>query len=264
MRYLTLLGVLCAMTCAAQGNRAPAADSIAKLPDAAAAKTTSLNPEFVLLNKPEADSKDKLSLLIYLHGAGGVGSDIGKVARQSRSVVDNLKKSGISAIIVAPQATKSPKRDGGKGGWLVADLDILLAHLLETLPIDPDRVYLTGNSMGGYGTFMWAGYKPEHFAAIAPMVGGIGPLGPKDITKDLELWGKNLATLPMRAYYGGKDKVVPPDRGKMIMDAIKKAGGGDKAEVIVLEEQSHGAGRIPYSQPEFYKWLFSHTRKPAK
>lgn len=114
--------------------------------------------------------------------------------------------------------------------------------------------------MGGYGTFMWAGYRPQHFAAIAPMVGGIGPLGPKDVTKDLDLWGRNLAKLPMRAYYGGKDRVVPADRGDMIMKAIGKAGG-KQAKLFVLEDKGHDAGRVPYSQPEFFKWLFSHKRK---
>ena len=114
--------------------------------------------------------------------------------------------------------------------------------------------------MGGYGTFMWAGYRPRHFAAIAPMVGGIGPLGPKDVTKDLDLWGRNLAKLPMRAYYGRKDRVVPADRGDMIMKAIGKAGG-KQAELIVFEDKGHDAGRVPYSQPEFFKWIFSHKRK---
>ena len=51
---------------------------------------------------------------------------------------------------------------------------ILLTHLLETLPVDPERIYVTGNSMGGYGTYAWAGASPKHFAAIAPMVGGLG------------------------------------------------------------------------------------------
>ena len=80
------------------------------------------------------------------------------------------------------------------------------------------------------------------------------------MTKDLDLWGRNLAKLPMRAYYGRKDRVVPADRGEMIMKAIGKAGG-KKAELIVFEDKGHDAGRVPYGQPEFFKWLFSHKRK---
>ena len=168
--------------------------------------------------------------------------------RQIGPLLGPLRQASIKTLIVAPQATGSPKREKGKGGWQVTDLDLLLAHLLETLPVDPDRVYLTGNSMGGYGTFMWAGYRPGHFAAIAPMVGGIGQLGPKDVTKDLDLWGRNLARLPMRAYYGGKDRVVPADRGDMIMKAIGKAGG-KQAELIVFEDKGHDAGRVPIPSP---------------
>jgi pimeloyl-ACP methyl ester carboxylesterase len=114
--------------------------------------------------------------------------------------------------------------------------------------------------MGGYGTYAWAGVNPEHFAAIAPMVGGLGAGGPKDITSELDLWGMNIATLPMRTYYGANDRVVPPDRGTMILEAIKKAGG-KQAELIVFEDMGHNAGHRPYSDPEFFKWLFSHERK---
>ena len=233
---------------------------IERLPEAKAKKTISLNPDYCVYGEPQAGFKGKLPLLIYLHGGGGVGLEIEKPRRQILPLLEPLRQASIEALVVAPQATGGPKREKGKGGWQVPDLDLLLAHLLETLPVDPDRVYLTGNSMGGYGTFMWAGYRPGHFAAIAPMVGGIGPLGPKDVTKDLDLWGRNLAKLPMRAYYGRKDRVVPADRGEMIMKAIGKAGG-KKAELIVFEDKGHDAGRVPYGQPEFFKWLFSHKRK---
>ena len=69
----------------------------------------------------------------------------------------------------------------------------LLAHLLETLPVDADRVYLTGNSMGGYGTFMWAGYRPAISPPLHPW-SAEWPLGPR-VTKDLDLWAK-LGQLP--------------------------------------------------------------------
>ena len=161
---------------------------------------------------------------------------------------------------MAPQVLRKSRNEGERGGWIFSDLDLLIGHLKKTLPIDEKRIYLTGNSMGGYGTYAWAGNSPQHFAAIAPMVGGIGPDGPKGITKDLKKWGKNLATIPMKAYYGGKDKVVPADRGAMVLKAIK-AAGGKKAEVIVLEEEGHGAGRVPFKDVKFVEWLFSQEKK---
>ena len=230
-----------------------------KLPEELAAKTISLNPEYLVYQEEEFEKGKKLPLLIYLHGGGGTGNNIDKIRRQPMRFLETIKKAGKKCLCVAPQALYSPRDRGEKGGWVPADLDILIGHLKKTLPIDEKRIYLTGNSMGGYGTYVWAGNSPQHFAAIAPMVGGIGPGGPKDITKDLEKWGKNLATIPMKAYYGGLDRVVPADRGAMVLKAIK-AAGGKKAEVIVLEEEGHGAGRVPFSDVKFVEWLFSKQK----
>ncbi len=230
-----------------------------KLPNDLAAKTVSLNPEYLFYQDGKLKEGEKLPLVIYLHGAGGTGSEIGKVKRQPRRLLETIAKAKKRCLCVAPQATRKSRKSGEKGGWVFSDLDVLIGHLKKTLPIDDKRIYLTGNSMGGYGTYVWAGNSPQHFAAIAPMVGGIGPEGPKDITKNLEEWGKNLATIPMKAYYGGKDRVVPADRGAMVLKAIK-AAGGKQAEVIVLAEEAHGAGRVPFGDVMFVEWLFSQKR----
>tara|TARA_B100001094_G_scaffold58296_1_gene53803 strand:- start:2201 stop:3022 length:822 start_codon:yes stop_codon:yes gene_type:complete len=257
--FLALAAMFLATTASAQRGTSNDGIKIERLSEAKAKQTISLNPRYCVYEERK-HTKGKLPLLIYLHGGGGVGLDLEKPRRQILPLLRPLRQASIDTLIVAPQATAGPKGDKGKGGWQVPDLDLLLAHLIETLPVDPDRVYLTGNSMGGYGTYMWAGYRPGHFAALAPMVGGIGPYGPKDVTKDLDLWGRNLAKLPMRTYYGKKDRIVPADRGDMIMKAIGKAGG-KKAELIVYEDKGHNAGSVPYGQPAFYQWLFSHKRK---
>jgi predicted peptidase len=232
---------------------------IHRLPETRAAKTISLNPEYYVFGERLAKGEQKLPLLIVLHGGGGTGLNIEKCKGQASRLIRTIDQTDIKSLVVAPQASLSPMKVGAKGGWVPADLNILLAHLLETLPVDPNRVYLTGSSMGGYGTYAWAGVNPEHFAAIAPMVGGLGALGPKDITPDLDLWGKNIAKLPMRAYYGAMDKVVPADRGEMILKAIEKAEG-KQADVIVFEDMGHNAGQRPFSDPKFFQWLFSHRR----
>lgn len=238
---------------------ASAEGRIHRLPDAKAAKTISLNPDYYVFGESLAGKEKKLPLLITLHGAGGTGLNIVKCKGRALKLIDSMGRAEIESLVVAPQASKSPRAEGAKGGWVPADLDILFAHLIETLAVDTNRIYLTGNSMGGYGTYAWAGASPAHFAAIAPMVGGLGALGPKDITPDLELWGKNLAGIPLRAYYGANDRVVPADRGAMILKAIEKAGG-KKAKIIVLKDEGHGAGGRAYSDPEFFRWLFSHKR----
>ncbi len=233
---------------------------VAQLPDDLAKITVSLNPNFLIYGKDQIKEGEKVPLLIYLHGAGGIGNQIRKVERQPRLLLETIRKAGHKCLCVAPQAMKSPRDHGAKGGWIPADLNMLFKHLKTILPLDEKRIYLTGNSMGGYGTFAWAAHSPDHFAAIAPMVGGLGPGGPKDVTPELNEWGKNLAKIPMKAYYGENDRVVPADRGEMVLKAIKKAGG-KKAEVIVLHEEGHGAGRIPAADPEFTKWMFSQKKE---
>ena len=257
MKTICTILVLSLLAVASVREKPPTGE-IRTLPDSTAGKTISLNPEYWLYGA-ENPGTDQQPLLIVLHGGGGTGRDIQKIKGAAMGPLRTMKMAGIDAIVVAPQAAENPIKLGAKGGWVPSDLDLLLEHLLATLPIDPDRVYLTGVSMGGYGTYAWAGVSPQHFAAVAPMVGGIGPGGPKDITPQLDLWGKNLATLPMRAYYGAKDKVVPMDRGEMILAAIEKAGG-NQAELIVYEDLGHDAARRPYSDPTFFQWLFSHTR----
>ena len=230
-----------------------------KLPDDLAQKTISLNPEFAIFGNEGIKDGEKLPLLIYLHGAGGEGTDLSRIANGPRQFLRTIERMGLRCLCVAPQASRSPGKFGAKGGWVPEDLNILLSHLKKSLPIDEKRIYLTGNSMGGYGTMAWAGKYPHHFAAIAPMVGGLGPGGPKDITKDLKSWGENLAKIPMKAYYGELDKVVPPDRGTMILEAIKKAGG-KKAEVIILPGEGHAAGRAAFEKLDFARWMFAQKK----
>ena len=118
---------------------------IHELPEESVAKTISLNPEYWVHGEELAEGDQKQPLLIVLHGGGGTGLDIQRVKGASVRHLRTLQLAGIKSIVVAPQASKSPIKEGSKGGWVPADLNILLAHLLVSLPVDPDRVYLTGS-----------------------------------------------------------------------------------------------------------------------
>ena len=221
-------------------------------------KTTFLNPEFLLF--PEESKKgSKLPVLIYLHGAGGVGDDLGKIRGQARRVVSGIRKFRKGpCLVVAPQCLRVTP--AGRGTWTPEDLDLFLEHVKATLPIDEKRVYLTGNSMGGYGCWVWGGHRPEHFAAIAPVVGGIGRGGPKAVTDDLAEWAANLAKVPVHAFAGAKDRVVPAERSERMIAAIRKAGG-KQAKIKVYPEEGHGAGRLVFSTKEMFDWMFSQKRE---
>lgn len=230
-----------------------------QLNDGIKEKAKSISSDFLVFSKNLKGLK-KVPLVIYLHGAGGRGNNIeaitGQVAPLWRGIVKNI---GDPCIVVAPQCLREA-RGGGRGSWRYEELNEWLNQLKVTLPIDLNRIYLTGNSMGGYGSWLWGGNSPEHFAAIAPIVGGIGPGGPKAVTKELDKWAKNLAKVPVYAFAGAKDKVVPAERSERMVSAIRKAGG-KLAKIKVYPNEGHGAKRLVLSSEEFYIWMFSQNQK---
>ena len=231
--------------------------TVGKLPVELAKKAKSLNPEY-LVYMPKQKLNKPVPLIIYLHGAGGLGDNIQKIRGQSAQIVRGIAKHKKNpCIVVAPQASRQNKQPGG---WVPAQLNILLGHLKATLKIDEKRIYLTGNSMGGYGSWTWGGHNPDNFAAIAPVSGGIGPGGPKAVTPELDKWATNLAKIPVYAFAGGKDRVVPAERSQRMIAAIQKAGG-KSAKIKIYPEEGHGAGRLVFESQEFYDWIFSQKRK---
>ena len=234
---------------------------VEKLDDERAAKVLFLNPEYLAFHPRESEKGSKIPLVIYLHGAGGLGSEIRKISGQLRGLVQAIDQFGKEpCLVVAPQCQRESDKSEERGTWEPADLDLFLEHLLETYEdIDPDRVYLTGNSMGGYGSWVWGGTSPQHFAAIAPIVGGIGRGGPKDVSPDLEKWAANLVKVPLWAFAGAQDKVVPAERSERMVAAIRKAGG-EKARILVYPEEGHGASKQVFSSQEFFDWMFSQKR----
>ena len=222
-----------------------------------------LNPEYLVFPPREASRGTKIPLVIYLHGGGGVGDDVWKIAGQVRGLIRGIHRfDQSSCLVVAPQCRRSSTKSDKRGTWVPTDLDCLLRHLMATHPeIDADRVYLTGNSMGGYGCWVWGGQRPEHFAAIAPIVGGIGREGPKDVTSDLDQWAANLSKVPVYAFVGAKDKVVPPERSERMIAAIHRAGG-TRAKIKCYAEEGHGASRAVFSDSDYFDWMFTQRRAP--
>ena len=222
----------------------------------------SLNPNYLVFS-PFNTLQAKIPLLIYLHGSGGGRAPLERLGEQARALLSGIEMFGKGpCYVIVPQCFQKTK-SGTKSTWEPADLNILLDELLEKFPMDPARVYLTGNSMGGYGCWVWGGHNPERFAAIAPVVGGIGPHGPKDISPDISKWASNLAHVPVYAFAGGKDRVVPADRSEKMIAEIQKAGG-KQAKIKIYPEGGHNVRQQVYNSEEFYDWMFSHSRATLK
>jgi predicted peptidase len=258
MKYQLIVAMIALSFTAVRCMPVRAADLVVhRLPDSVGQQTRMLNADY-LANIPAGKAREtKLPLLIFLHGAGGRGVEIERVRRIATPALTGMQRfAGEPCIFVAPQATEGTEEI--PASWLPEDLDRFLEYLKGTFPIDKDRVYLTGNSMGGYGTWAWAAHCPEHFAAVAPVVGGLGKGGPKDITPDLDNWAEKLATIPVWAFHGANDRVVPADRSERMIKLIQDKGG-TRAKLTIFPNEGHGASRQVYTSREFFEWMFSQN-----
>ena len=146
-------------------------------------------------------------------------------------------------IAVSPQCPKD-----SRWNLQVDTLDALLDELERTHLVDPERIYVTGLSMGGFGTWALAAALPQRFAAIAPICGGGDPRTTRTIPH-----------LPAWVFHGARDETVPMLRSAEMVEALARSGG--YARFTVYPEAKHDSWTETYNNPELYAWLLSHTRK---
>jgi predicted peptidase len=155
-------------------------------------------------------------------------------------------------IVVSPQCPSGPWwDDDGVIGLLD---DIMAKH-----KTDPARVYLTGLSMGGYGTWSVGLKYPERFAAIVPICGG-GSF--RDLLSASRAKRDAVAALGIRVFHGAKDPTVPLTESENMVTALKKLGVKDLS-LTVYPEAKHDSWTETYNNPELYEWLLKHQRPPA-
>jgi predicted peptidase len=204
-----------------------------------------------LLYVPKAAAAEparKWPLVLFLHGSGERGTNLSKVAVHGPPKLVAAGKE-LPFILVSPQCP-----DGQV--WDDSALMGLLDQVQATLPVDPKRVYVTGLSMGGYGTWDLAARHPERFAAAAPVCGG----GERIRTLLLNPAQKEaIKTLKVRVFHGGKDNVVPLAESERMVDAFKKAGTAD-ITLTVYPDAGHDSWTETYNNPAFFEWMLSQSR----
>lgn len=205
-----------------------------------------------LLFLPKAygpDPAKKWPLLLFLHGAGERGDNLALVAVHGPpKLVAN--QPDFPFILVSPQCPEGQT-------WDNATLLALLDKVMAECAVDPTRVYLTGLSMGGFGTWSLGASHPERFAAIAPICGG------GDVIKVLladPAKAPALRSLPVWAFHGGKDPVVPPEESERMVNALKRVGCQD-VRLTIYPEAQHDSWTETYNNPELYRWFLSHQRQ---
>ncbi|HEU4820363.1 MAG TPA: dienelactone hydrolase family protein [Qipengyuania sp.] len=182
-------------------------------------------------------------LLLFLHGSGERGSDVAKVkVHGPPKYADG--HADFPFILISPLLP-------AEEDWDIAKLDRILNHALATLPIDPNRVYLTGLSRGGHATWRWAAAEPDRFAAVAPVAGRGDPAT-----------ACALKHVPVWALHGDRDDVVTPE-GSFAMARAIRACGGQQARLTIYPDLGHNAWDPAYADPALYLWLLSHRRVPA-
>ena len=194
----------------------------------------------------DADTSKVWPLILFLHGAGERGDDLQKVkVHGPPKMVES--RPDFPFIVISPQCPIG----------VVWDADALLAMLDEVthrLRVDEKRIYITGLSMGGYGTWNLIGKAPERFAAAAPVCGG-GNTRDFLLPKSKEA----LQTLPIWVFHGGKDEVVKPDESQRLVDLIQNRVKGD-VQFTIYPEAGHDSWTVTYNNPKLYDWFLSHSR----
>ena len=198
-----------------------------------------------LLFLPESyaqSANQEFPLILFLHGAGERGSDL-----------DSVKRHGIPKIVETnpdfPFIAVSPQCP--EDSWWTSELHTingLIEEVVEKYKVDTSRIYLTGLSMGGFGTWSLASMYPERFAAIAPVCGGGG------VRQIL----RSLTEMPIWTFHGQKDDVIPFSRSEEIVTALKKHGSSIK--FTIYPEAGHDSWTETYDNPELYEWFLKHSR----
>jgi predicted peptidase len=215
-------------------------------------KRVSLEANYLLHLPPgyDANPEQRWPLILFLHGAGERGTNVWDVAKHGPPH-EVTAHPDFPFILVSPQCPN---------GRIWSD-DVLLA-LLDDIEqryrVDLGRVYLTGLSMGGYGTWSLGIKYPERFAAIAPLCGGGELISLLLTTREK---AESIRTLGVWAFHGAKDPVVPPSESQRMVDFLKKSGVRD-SKLTIYPEALHDCWTQTYSNQELYKWFLKHDRKP--
>lgn len=216
------------------------------------------------LMRPQfCDSSNKVPLVIFLHGAGERGNDnkMQLVNGAKNFATDSIRRK-YPCFMLVPQCAKVYR-------WVETDWKLpshvmpekpsvylsltiqLIDSLIKKLNIDTNRIYITGLSMGGFGTWDAISRWPDKFTAAVPVCGG-GDTAKASVIKDVSIW----------AFHGDIDKVVMVSRTRNMINAIKKEGGNPK--YTEYAGVGHSCWNSAYSDTVMIEWMFTQNKKNKK
>jgi predicted peptidase len=185
-------------------------------------------------------------LILFLHGSGERGDDLELVKRHGvpRVVEDDPS---LPFVAISPQCPA-----GGRWHLYLKTLGALLDDAAARYAVDPDRICLTGLSMGGYGTWHLAARYPDRFAAIAPICGG----GLR--SRGFPEKARALRGVPVWAFHGARDANVPVEETQRLVDVLRDCGGD--VRLTIYPDAGHDAWTRTYADPRLFEWMLAQRR----
>lgn len=188
----------------------------------------------------ETGAVTKCPAILFLHGSGERGLSLETLNLQQPLLKYSRSHTNFPFIVITPQCPPNQ-------WWQPASLDDLYDEVTAKYPIDPDRFYLTGLSMGGYGSWMLAIEHPDRFAAVAPVCGGGDP-------QDIE----RIADVPVWNFHGARDRSVPITRSDEMISALRDGHG--RVRYTVYPEGEHAIWKEVYNIDDLYAWFLQQAR----
>jgi predicted peptidase len=214
--------------------------------------------KYRLLEPAGVEAGKKYPVILFLHGAGERGDDnVAQLKYFPEYMLSDENRQQHACYVIAPQC-RTGKSWAGRSAENTSEptpqMQVAIQALRDTIknyPVDTKRIYLTGLSMGGYGSWDLSVRHPDWFAAVAPICGG-GDETQAGKIKDLPIW----------AWHGDADDAVPVERSRKMIEAIKQAGGNPK--YTELKGVGHNSWTPAYTDPHgVIPWLFEQQRKQA-
>ena len=203
--------------------------------------TKELSARYMVVLPGNYNRNEKWPLIFFLHGRGERGDDLEKV-KVHGPVKYAQKHKDFPFVLVSPQCPQDRL-------WWSCDVLInLLDEVVAGYNIDEKRIYLTGLSMGGFGVWDLACRYPERFAAVAVVCGEGEPS-----------LAKHLKDVPVWAFHGAKDEIVPLEKSLQMVEEIKANDGN--AKLTIYPELGHDSWTVTYDNPALYDWFLKQTKK---
>ncbi len=189
-------------------------------------------------------SDKPLPLVLFLHGSGETGDDGKRQTYVGLGPIARMNEKNFPFFILFPQSHDRTWQADSKDAQRALEM---LAAVQKEYKIDEKRLYLTGLSMGGFGTWSLAEKYPDRWAAIVPVCGGGDPDQAK-VIKDIPCW----------VFHGDADPAVPVKRSRDMVAALKAAGGQPKYDEYA--GVGHNSWEMAYNTPALYEWLLEQHK----